>query len=158
MTDSTSPPRKRWVPKAPLPPLAPGEVRLLTGGNPQVPKGDGPGPVAAYIAAMPGWKRPVAGAIDALVTKLIPDSVRAVRWNAPFWGMPGQGWFLSLSCTPGYVKVAFLRGAALDPPPPVVSKHPDVRYFHVTQEAELPAAQFADWLRQAAAQPGEPLF
>jgi hypothetical protein len=26
---------------------------LLSGGNPQIPKGDGDGPVQAYIAAMP---------------------------------------------------------------------------------------------------------
>jgi len=29
---------------------------LLSGGNPQIAKGDGDAPVQAYIAAMPGWK------------------------------------------------------------------------------------------------------
>src|SRR5690606_7007309 len=36
---------------------ATGEPKLLSGGNPQIPKGEGDGPVQAYIAAMPGWKR-----------------------------------------------------------------------------------------------------
>lgn len=31
--------------------------KLLSGGNPQIPKGEGDGPMQAYIAAMPGWKR-----------------------------------------------------------------------------------------------------
>lgn len=157
MTD-TPPKRRRWVPKGPLPPLAPGEARLLTGSNPQVPRGDGPGPVAGYIAAMPGWKRAVGERIDALVARAVPDAARALRWNAPFWGVPGQGWFLSLSCTAGYVKVAFHNGAALDPPPPVASRHPDLRYLHITEGATLDEARFADWLRQAAALPGERLF
>lgn len=157
MTDAP-PKRKKWVPKGPLPSLVPGELRLLTGGNPQVPKGDGPGPVAAYIAAMPGWKRAVGERIDALVTATVPGAARAVRWNTPFWGMPGLGWFLSLSCTTGYVKVAFHRGAALDPPPPVASRHPGMRYLHVTEAEGLDEAQLAAWLRRAAALPGDPLF
>lgn len=157
MTDAP-PKRKRWAPKAPLPPLAPGEVRLLSGGNPQVPKGDGPVPVGAYIAAMPGWKRAVGQGIDALVAEVVPEAARAVRWNTPFWGLPGRGWFLSLSCTTGYVKVAFHPGADLDPPPPVASKHPHVRYLHIAEGAGPDEAQFAAWLRQAAALPGDPLF
>jgi hypothetical protein len=31
--------------------------RLLSGGNPQIEKGDGDAVVAAYLDAMPGWKR-----------------------------------------------------------------------------------------------------
>jgi hypothetical protein len=30
-------------------------AKLLAGGNPQIPKGEGDEPVQAYIAAMPGW-------------------------------------------------------------------------------------------------------
>ncbi|HMO07460.1 MAG TPA: DUF1801 domain-containing protein [Paracoccaceae bacterium] len=151
-------PRKRWVPKSPLPPLAPGEVRLLAGGNPQVPKGDGPGPVAAYIAAMPGWKRAVGERLDALVVAAAPGAARAVRWNAPFWGTPGKGWFLSLSCTTQYVKVAWHSGADLVPMPPVASKHPRVRYLHLFEDDPVDADRIADWLVQAAGMPGDPLF
>lgn len=30
---------------------------LLSGGNPQIPKGHGVAPVQAWIAAAPGWKK-----------------------------------------------------------------------------------------------------
>lgn len=155
MTDGK--PKPRWVPK-PLPPLAPGEVRLLTGGNPQIAKGDGPAPVAAYLAAMPGWKRPVGERIDALVTGVCPDALRAVRWNAPFWGRAGQGWILSLSCVTRYVKVAFFKGTALHPMPPVASKKDEIRYLHIHEDEALDDAQLRDWLQQAFDLPGAKLF
>ncbi|QYK40979.1 MAG: DUF1801 domain-containing protein [Paracoccaceae bacterium] len=149
--------RKPWKPR-PLPPIEPGTVRLLTGGNPQIAKADGEAPVAAYIAAMPGWKSTVGRRIDDLVREVVPDAARAVRWNAPFWGVPGQGWMLSLSCTARYVKVAFLTGSALHPMPPEASKHPAMRYLHLYEDTSLDQMQFADWLRQAAAIPGDTLF
>lgn len=131
-------------------------VRLLSGGNPQIPKGDGPAPVRAYIDAMPGWKRPIGAAMDRIVTETVPNLAQAVKWNSPFYGVPGQGWFLSWHCFDRYVKVTFFQGAALDPQPPETSKYPDIRYLHVTEDG-LDEAQFADWVRQAAALPGEKL-
>jgi hypothetical protein len=47
--------------------------KLLSGGNPQIPKGEGNGPVRAYIAAMPGWKRPLGERLDALIVQTVPD-------------------------------------------------------------------------------------
>ena len=160
MTDQPSDPKRKpkWKPKAPLPPLAPGEVRLLTGGNPQIPKGDGDGPVQAYIAAMPGWKTAVGARIDALVTQTVPGARRAVRWNAPFWGIEGQGWILSLCCVARYVKVTFLKGTSLNPLPPVDSKVPNVRYLHIFEDQPLDEAQFTDWLRQAKRIGGDAIF
>ena len=158
MPDIPKTPRPKWKPKGPLPPLAPGEVRLLTGGNPQIAKGDGAGPVRAYIAAMPGWKQAVGARIDALVSRECPGAARAVRWNAPFWGMPGRGWMLSLGCVTGYVKVSFLRGTALEPLPPEGSRVPAVRYLHIPEDGPPDEEQFRDWLRQAAAMEGERLF
>ena len=158
MSDPDPPRRPKWKPKTPLPPLAPGEVRLLTGGNPQIAKGDGPGPVAAYIAAMPGWKSAVGARIDSLVAEVCPEAARAVRWNAPFWGMPGRGWMLSLGCVTAYVKVSFLRGTLLDPMPPVGSKVPEVRYLHICEGDAPDDARFRDWLRQAAALDGARMF
>lgn len=160
MPDAPPDPKRKpkWKPKGPLPPLAPGEVRLLSGGNPQIAKADGAGPVLAYIAAMPSWKSAVGTRIDALVTEVVPDAQRAVRWNSPFWGVEGQGWFLSLSCVARYVKVTFLKGTSLTPPPPVESKVPDVRYLHVSEDQPLDDAQFADWLRQAVKIKGATMF
>jgi hypothetical protein len=66
---------------------------LLAGGNPQIARGDGDAPVQAYIAAMPGWKRDVGRRLDELVAREVPDVHKAVRWNSPFYGVEGMGWF-----------------------------------------------------------------
>jgi hypothetical protein len=128
---------------------------LLSGGNPQIAKGDGDAPVQAYIAAMPGWKQDVGRRIDALVEAAVPGVRKAVKWNSPFYGVAGDGWFLSLHCFANYVKVAFFRGTALDPVPPVSSKSQDTRYLHIAEDDAFDEARFTDWVRQASRLPGE---
>ena len=128
-------------------------AKLLSGGNPQIAKGDGDAPVQAYIAAMPGWKRDVGRQIDALVARNVPHAIKAVKWNSPFYGIEGQGWFLSVHCFTNYVKVAFFRGASLRPIPPGASKSGDTRYADL-HEGELDDAQMATWVKRAAALPG----
>jgi hypothetical protein len=91
---------------------------LLAGGNPQIAKAHGDAPVQAYIAAMPGWKRDVGRRLDALIVRTVPDVRKAVKWNSPFYGIEGQGWFLSFHCFTKYVKAAFFRGTSLRPLPP----------------------------------------
>jgi hypothetical protein len=91
---------------------------LLAGGNPQIAKADGDAPVQAYIAAMPSWKRDVGRRLDALIVRTVPGVRKAVKWNSPFYGVEGQGWFLSFHCFTKYVKVAFFRGTSLLPVPP----------------------------------------
>ena len=131
---------------------------LLSGGNPQIAKADGDEPVQAYIKAMPGWKHDVGRKLDALVERTVPDVRKAVRWNSPFYGVEGKGWFLSYHCFTKYVKVSFLNGASLEPPLPVESRHEKVRYFHIHEDDEVDEKQLADWIRQASEQPGEELF
>jgi hypothetical protein len=131
------------------------EPVLLSGGNPQIPKGDGDRPVQAYLAAMPGWKADVGHLLDSIVTTTVPDVRKAVRWNSPFYGIEGRGWFLSFHCLTKYVKVAFLNGDSLDPRPPVDSKQLGVRYLHVYEDHPLDEAQFGDWVAQASTLPGE---
>ena len=131
-----------------------GGPRLLSGGNPQIPKGDGDAPVQAYIAAMPGWKRETGRRLDDLIVRTVPDVRKAVRWNSPFYGVEGRGWFLSYHCFTRYLKVTFLRGAELDPLPPVGSKDPDARYVHLHEGEDVDEAQLTAWIRQAAAIPG----
>jgi len=132
--------------------------KLLSGGNPQIPKGDGDGPVQAFIAAMPGWKRDVGRRLDALIVRTVPGVQKAVRWNSPFYGVEGQGWFLCYHCITKYLKVSFLNGASLRPLPPIESKHAAVRYFHVYEDDPLDEKLVASWIRQAAALPGERCF
>ena len=139
--------------RPPLTPNADGVV-LLSGGNPQIPKGDGDAPVQAYIAAMPDWKRDAGRRLDALIEGAVPGVRKAVRWNSPFYGVEGQGWFLSFHCFAKYVKVAFLYGKQLDPMPPIDSKDPDARYYHVFENGAIDEERFTDWVRQAAAIPG----
>lgn len=128
---------------------------LLSSGNPQVAKGYGDAPVQAYIAAMPGWKREVGRRLDALVERTVPGVRKAVKWNSPFYGVEDGLWFLSFHVFARYVKVAFFRGASLRPPPPVASKHAEVRYLHIHEDGTLDEAQFVDWVRQASELPGE---
>jgi hypothetical protein len=131
--------------------------KLLAGGNPQIPKGDGDAPVQAYIAAMPGWKQAVGRRVDDLVVRAVPDVRKAVKWNSPFYGAGNEGWFLSFHCFDRYVKVTFFRGTSLDPVPPGTSKTPETRYLDVYQDDELDEGQFVDWVEQASRLPGEKL-
>ena len=128
---------------------------LLSGGNPQIAKGDGDAPVRAYIAAMPGWKRALGRRLDALIVRSVPHVRKAVKWNSPFYGIEGQGWFLSFHCFARYVKVAFFRGSSLRPLPPGESRHKQVRYLDIREDDELDEAQFAACVEQASRLPGE---
>ena len=130
-----------------------GEVRLLSGGNPQIPKGDGDEPVQAYIAAMPEWKSDLGRRLDDLIVRTVPEVRKAVRWNSPWYGIEGAGWFASYHVFTRYVKVTFLNGASLDPPPPGSGKDPDARWVDI-HEDELDEEQMAEWVRQAADLPG----
>ena len=130
-------------------------VKLLSGGNPQIAKADGDAPVQAYIAAMPGWKRDVGRRLDALIAAAVPGVRKAVKWNTPFYGIEGQGWFLGFHCMTKYIKVAFFRGTSLRPMPPVESKQKEVRYFHIHEDEPFDEAQFVDWVKQASRLPGE---
>jgi hypothetical protein len=127
---------------------------LLSGGNPQIAKADGDGPVQAYIEAMPGWKRDVGRRLDGLIVRSAPNVRKVVRWNSPFYGVEGQGWFLSFHCLTRYVKVAFFRGTSLRPLPPGESKSPETRYLDIYEDDQLDEYLVARWIKQAASIPG----
>jgi hypothetical protein len=129
-------------------------AKLLSGGNPQIAKADGDAPVQAYIAAMPGWKHDAGRRLDALIVRTVPNVRKAVRWNSPFYGIEGQGWFLGIHCLTKYVKVAFFRGTSLRPLPPVESTQKEVRYFHVHEDDQLDEKLVAGWIRLASELPG----
>lgn len=136
--------------------LSEGKPVLLAGGNPQIAKGYGEAPVRDYIAAMPGWKRDVGRRIDDIVMRMVPGVRKAVKWNSPFYGNPGEaeGWFLSFHVFTRYVKVTFFRGTSLKPMPAGKSKHPEVRYLDIHEGDEF-ETQLADWVKQASRLPGE---
>lgn len=127
---------------------------LLSGGNPQIAKADGDAPVQAYIAAMPGWKRDMGMRLDALIVSSVPNVCKAVKWNTPFYGLDGQGWFLGFHCLTRYIKVSFFRGTSLRPVPPGESKQQEVRYFDLREADRLDEDLVANWIRQAAELPG----
>lgn len=128
--------------------------KLLSGGNPQIAKGDGPGPVQAYIAAMPGWKRDVGRGLDAVIVRTLPSVHKAVKWNSPFYGMEAQGWFLNFHCFTKFVRVAFFRGTSLRPIPSGESKQKEVRYLDIYENVRLDETQLAAWVTQASQLPG----
>jgi hypothetical protein len=128
---------------------------LLAGGNPQIAKGDGDGPVQAYIAAMPEWKREVGEYLDDLIGRTVPDVRKAVKYNEPFYGGVHDGWFASFRCFTTYVKLTFFRGSSLEPPPPVAFKQPDPRALHIHEGDPIDEALLVSWIRQASDLPGE---
>jgi hypothetical protein len=129
-------------------------VKLLSGGNPQIAKAEGDAPVQAYLAAMPGWKRDIGRWLDALIVRSVPHVRKAVKWNSPFYGIEGQGWFLAFHTFTHYVKVTFFRGTSLRPVPPGASKSDDVRYVDIREGDKLDQVQMATWVKQAAKLPG----
>ena len=129
-------------------------AKLLSGGNPQIAKADGDAPVQAYIAAMPGWKREIGKRLDALVGRSVPNVCKAVKWNTPFYGIEGQGWFLGFHCLTKYVKVSFFRGTSLRPVPPGESTQKEVRYVNIHEDDKLDEKLVASWISQAAELPG----
>jgi hypothetical protein len=145
--------RRRMAPK----PQSRGSAKpkLLSGGNPQIAKSYGDGPVQAYIAAMPGWKRDVGRRLDKLITRTVPGLKKAVKWNSPFYGVEEGVWFLSFHCFARYVKVAYFRGAELRPVPPGASKHRRVRYLDIHEDGEFDEGQLTAWVKQASRLPGE---
>ena len=130
-----------------------GEVQLLSGGNPQIAKADGDAPVQKYIAHMPGWKSHLGRQLDDLIVRTVPEVRKAVRWNSPWYGVEGQGWFVSYHVFTRYVKVTFLNGAELDPEPPGSGKDPDARWVDI-YEGKFDEERMAEWVRQSAAIPG----
>ncbi|MDE2815777.1 MAG: DUF1801 domain-containing protein [Chloroflexota bacterium] len=139
--------------KKPLPRSADGKVALLSGGNPQIAKADGDAPVQKYIKYMPGWKSELGRRMDALIEREVPGVQKCVRWNSPFYGVEGMGWFLNVHVMTRYVKVTFFQGAALQPLPPGSGKDPDARWYDIYEDA-FDEERFAEWVRQAAALPG----
>ena len=147
-----SKPAKTSAAKAP-----PKKPKLLTGGNPQIAKGYGDGPIEAYMTALPGWKEDVGRRLDKLIVEAIPKVSKAVKWNSPFYGNDGDGWFVSYHAMTRYIKIAFFRGTSLKPMPPVESKQANVRYLHINEDGALDDAQFTKWIKQASKLPGERL-
>jgi hypothetical protein len=127
---------------------------VLSGGNPRIAKADGDASVQAYIAGMLGWKRDLGKRLDALIVRNVPNVRKAVKWNSPFYGIEGQGWFLSFHVFTHYVKVTFFRGTSLRPVPPGESKHKEVRYLDIHEDNQFDDAHMATWVKQAAALPG----
>lgn len=132
-----------------------GKPVLLSGGNPQIPKGYGNAPVQAYISAMPGWKKTLGRRLDDLIEQTVPGVQKAVKWNSPFYGVEKDSWFLSYHCFTRYVKVTFFRGTSLSPMPPGKSKHPEVRHLDIAEDDDFDTAQFVAWVKQASQLPGE---
>ncbi|MFA6260958.1 MAG: DUF1801 domain-containing protein [Bacteroidia bacterium] len=130
------------------------KVVLLSGGNPQIAKGEGDAPIQAYIDAMPGWKSIVGKQLDQLISNTVPHVKKAVKWNSPFYGVEGKGWFLSMHCYAKYIKLGFFNGVALNPMPPGESKHKAVRYLDIYENDTPDMKLLKKWIKQAASLPG----
>ena len=128
---------------------------LLSGGNPQIAKADGDAPVQKYIRAMPGWKSALGKRLDEIIVAAVPNVRKAVKWNSPFYGIEGRGWFLSFHVLTRYVKVTFFQGLSLKPiPPGGTERSGDSRWIDIYETDEIDEAQMTKWVKQAAALPG----
>jgi hypothetical protein len=127
---------------------------LLSGGNPQIAKADGDVPVQAYIEAIPDWKYHIARWLDTLIVREVPKVQKAVKWNSPFYGIEGMGWFLNFHMFTKFVRVAFFKGSSLNPIPPGESKDKNVRYLDIHEGDKLKEELVSSWIRQAATLPG----
>ena len=108
-----------------------------------------PDGTARIVRDLPDFGRRVA-----LIERAVPGVRKAVKWNSPFYGVEGQGWFLGVHCMTKYVKLGFFRGESLHPPPPGESKQKDVRYLDIHEDDPLDEAQLASWVKQASLLPG----
>ena len=126
--------------------------KLLSGGNPQIAKGEGERPVQAYIGALCGWKRDVVKQLDELISDAVPGVRKAVKWNSPMYGVEGQGWFVGCHVFTNYVKVTFFKGTSLQPAPPGGSAK-EARWINIG-EGDMDQQRLVEWIRQAAAMPG----
>ena len=151
---ASKPAKRTTKASAPKRAAKPKKVVLLSGGNPQIAKGEGDAPVQAYFAAIQDWKRAVGKRVDAIIVKNVPAVKKAVKWNSPFYGVEGQGFFLGLHVFTKYIKLAFFRGTALEPMPPGESKQKETRYLDIRENDALDEAQLASWFKQAASLPG----
>ena len=79
-----------------------------------------------------------------------PNVRKAVKWNSPFYGIEGQGRFVSFHTFTTYVEVTFFPGTCATVPPEAGK---DARWINV-HEDDLDEAQLATWVKQAAALPG----
>lgn len=132
-----------------------GKPVLLSGGNPQIPKGDGDEVVQRYIAAMPEWKQDVGKRLDRLIVDAVPDVEKAVRWNSPFYGVRDNGWFASFHVFGRYVKLTFFNGTSLKPMPPGgTARSGDTRWVDIYETDGPDDEQLRGWIRQSASLPG----
>ena len=155
-TSKTAKPVAKTPAKAAKPALAKDTktgVVLLSGGNPQIAKGDGDAPVQAYIAGMPGWKQGVGRYLDDLIVRTVPHATKAVKWNTPFYGLEGKGFFIGFHCLTKYVKVSFFKGTSMKPIPPGESKQKDVRYLDIYENDKPDEKLLASWIKQASELP-----
>ena len=137
----------------PDPAAHPPSVDWGLGGTSQISKADDDAPVQAYNAAMPSWKSDVGRPPRRPHLRPVPNVRKAVRWNSLWYGMEGEGWFVSYQVFTRYVKVTFLNGASLSPIPPGSGKDKGSRWVDIYED-KLYEEQLAEWIRQAAALPG----
>lgn len=114
---------------------------------------DGSTALNAFIASLPGWKRERAATFDDLIEREVPDVRRAVRYHQPFWGVEDRGWFASFAALTNHVKLTFVCESDLDPRPPS-GTGPQRQALDLREDDSLDEEQVADWIRQAAADPG----
>lgn len=126
----------------------------MTGKASAAKAAEGDGPVFAYIASLPQPQREIAERIDALAARTLPGLRRAVKWGMAYYGVDG-GWCFTSGAFVGHLKLMFIRGAELEPEPPVtpIGMGKATRGVEPASVDDLDERQAASWMKQAAAIP-----
>ena len=115
------------------------------------PASDGRAAIEAWLDRVKPELQPLARRIDRLIMKAMPGAVCAVKWRAPFYGLPGQGWIAAINSFKAHVKLLFFAGRALKPMLPEGKNHNAIDF---RSEDELDEKKIKAWLQQAKKLPG----
>ena len=117
------------------------------------------GPTMRRALATAGLSKPdvVAATIGpglagALLVGVAAAKAYSAAWGVPFYGLPGQGWIVSVNAFKAHVKLMFFAGSALKPLPPATVPH--ARAIDLHADEELDEKQIKAWLQQARKLPG----
>lgn len=141
--------------KKAAPAKAPAKLLVAMTGKASPAKAEeGDKPVFAYIASLPQPQRGIAERVDALAAETLPGLQRAVKWGMAYYGVDG-GWCFSSGAFVGHLKLMFIRGADLEPVPPVtpIGMGKSTRGVELVAVSDLDERQLASWMKQAATMP-----
>src|SRR5215831_13058578 len=86
----------------------------------RIAEADGRPAVEAWLDRVKPEHQALVRRLDQLILEAMPDAVCAVKfrkatnpWGVPFYGLPGQGWIVSVNSFKAHVKLMFFASGGL---------------------------------------------